>query len=179
MIENNRLKLYMVDIKYVRDLHNADNRVTSVSPQIGKENRVYIGVLTVCGEHKYIIPLHHAKEKYIKMKSAADFEKVFDKKGRLLSVLDFGEMIPVENNQLIEVDLKIHKNDSSNVIAYKNLCINELSYCRHGNMPKIISDKADALYHLCTDDNSNYKGKKWCLDFKKLEEVCVRYNQKH
>lgn len=179
MIADKRLKLYMVDMKYIRDLHNADDRVTSVSPQVGKNNRVYIGVLTVCKKHKYIIPLHHAKNKHRKMKSAADFEKVFDKKGRLVSILDFGEMIPVEENQLIEVDLKIHKNDSPKVIAYKNLCINELNYCRRGNMPKIISDKANTLYHLCIDENSTYKGKKWCLDFKKLEEICLRYNKKN
>ncbi len=96
----------MVDMKYIRDLHNADDRVTSVSPQIGKDNRVYIGILTVCENHKYIIFLHHAKDKHRKMKSAADFERVFDKKGRLVSILDFGEMIPVEENQLIEVDFE-------------------------------------------------------------------------
>lgn len=179
MVIQDRLKLYMVDMKYIRDLHNADDRVTSVSPQIGKANRVYIGILTVCGKQKYIVPLHHAKAKHEKMKSAADFEKIFDKKGRLLSVLDFGEMVPVEEEQLIEVDLRIHKNDLPEIIAYKKLCINELAYCRHGNMPKIISDKADMMYHLCTDEGSTYKGKQWCLDFKKLEEVCKRYNQKH
>jgi protein AbiQ len=32
-----QLKLYQIDMKYVRDLHNADERVESVSPQIGKE----------------------------------------------------------------------------------------------------------------------------------------------
>ena len=32
------LKLYQIDMKYVRDLHNADDRVESVSPQIGKAN---------------------------------------------------------------------------------------------------------------------------------------------
>ena len=40
-----QLKLYYIDMKYVRDLHNADDRVDSVSPQIGKENRVFIGGL--------------------------------------------------------------------------------------------------------------------------------------
>ena len=40
-----QLKLHYIDMKYVRDLHNADDRVDSVSPQIGKENRVFIGVV--------------------------------------------------------------------------------------------------------------------------------------
>jgi len=33
-----RLNLYMVDMKYVRDLHKADDKVSSVSPQTGKAN---------------------------------------------------------------------------------------------------------------------------------------------
>ena len=31
-----QLKLYRIDMKYVRNLHNVDDRVESVSPQIGK-----------------------------------------------------------------------------------------------------------------------------------------------
>jgi protein AbiQ len=42
-----QLKLYQVEMKYVRNLHNADNRVESVSPQIGKANRVFIGVIVM------------------------------------------------------------------------------------------------------------------------------------
>lgn len=46
-----QLRLYQIDMKYVRDLQNADNRVESVSPQIGKANRVFIGVVVVHNEH--------------------------------------------------------------------------------------------------------------------------------
>ena len=40
-----RLNLYLIDMKYVRDLHHADDRVSSVSPQIGKQHRIYVGVV--------------------------------------------------------------------------------------------------------------------------------------
>ena len=39
-----QLKLYQIDMKYVRDLHRADDRVESVSPQIGKARRVLSGL---------------------------------------------------------------------------------------------------------------------------------------
>ena len=39
--EQERLNLYRVDMKYVRDLHRADDRVSSVSPQIGKDAQVF------------------------------------------------------------------------------------------------------------------------------------------
>lgn len=35
-------KLYKVDIKYIRILHNVDDKVLSVSPQAGKDNRFFI-----------------------------------------------------------------------------------------------------------------------------------------
>ena len=35
-MEQERLNLYYMDMKYIRDLHNADDRVQSVSPQIIK-----------------------------------------------------------------------------------------------------------------------------------------------
>ena len=49
-------------MKYIRNLHNADDRVSSVSPQIGKHNRVYIGIVLMWHNRKYVIPLSHIKE---------------------------------------------------------------------------------------------------------------------
>ena len=40
-MKKRRLHLYTLDVKYVRDLANADNRVMSVSPQQHKENRPF------------------------------------------------------------------------------------------------------------------------------------------
>jgi protein AbiQ len=40
-------RLYKVDMKYIRDLHRIDDKVLSVSPQTGKENRVFIGIVMV------------------------------------------------------------------------------------------------------------------------------------
>lgn len=40
-MKQNRLSLYQIDIKYIRDLANKDDNVRSVSPQIGKDNRPF------------------------------------------------------------------------------------------------------------------------------------------
>ena len=71
-----QLKLYQVDMKYVRDLHNVDNRVESVSPQIGKQRRVFIGVVVVHDDVLYMIPLSHPKEKHKKMSNNAEIHKI-------------------------------------------------------------------------------------------------------
>ena len=47
-IMGKRFKLYNVNIKYIRNLHNVDDNVPSVSPQIGKQARPFLG--TVCTE---------------------------------------------------------------------------------------------------------------------------------
>lgn len=175
-MKQERLNLYRIDMKYIRDLHNVDNRVSSVSPQIGKQHRIYVGIVVICNERKYLIPLSHPVEKHKRMNSRADFDKVVDKKGKLIGVLNYNLMIPVEEKQLIKVQLKTYKTDSAGVMHYKQLCIDELNWCRKN--ADIIINKANCLYMLCVN-NSNYKGKGRCLDFKRLETQCEKYNSKN
>lgn len=44
------LEIYRIDMKYIRNLHNIDDRVLSVSPQIGKNERSFLGVIIICNE---------------------------------------------------------------------------------------------------------------------------------
>ena len=91
------------------------------------------------------------------MNPRADFYKIIDKKGKLLGVLNYNLMIPVGEKY------------------YKQLCIDELNWCRkHAD---VIINKANCLYQLCTSE-SNYKGKERCLDFKRLEIECEKYNMR-
>ena len=75
-----QLRLYQIDMKYVRDLHNADDRVESVSPQIGKASRVFVGVVITHNNRKYCIPLSHPKEKHKKMSQPFHFSNYFKRK---------------------------------------------------------------------------------------------------
>lgn len=174
-MKQERLNLYRIDMKYIRNLHNVDNRVSSVSPQIGKQHRIYVGIVVVCNDKKYLIPLSHPVEKHKKMVPRADFDKIIDKHGKLLGVLNYNLMIPVEEPQLIKVDLKPNKSDSTSDRYYKQLCIDEINWCR--KHAEIIINKANCLYQLCMGE-SNYKGKDRCLDFKRLERECEKYNSK-
>ena len=174
-MKQERLNLYRIDMKYIRNLHNVDDRVSSVSPQIGKPHRIYVGTVIVCNGQKYLIPLSHPVEKHKRMSARADFDKIIDKHGKLLGVLNYNLMIPVQEEQLVKINLKENKGDSINVKCYKQLCIDELNWCRK-NSDKIIN-KARCLYKFCTEA-LNYKGKNRCLDFKKLEIECKKYNSK-
>lgn len=173
-MKQERLNLYRIDMKYIRNLHNVDDWVSSVSPQIGKQHRIYVGTVVVCNEHKYLIPLSHPVEKHKKMSPRAAFDKIFDKKGKLIGVLNYNLMIPVEDKQIVKVNLKDER-DTTAEKHYKQLCIDELTWCRKNT--ETIINKANCLYNLCIGE-SNYKGKDRCLDFVKLEKACSRYNNK-
>ncbi|MBR1700591.1 MAG: type III toxin-antitoxin system ToxN/AbiQ family toxin [Lachnospiraceae bacterium] len=176
-MKQDRLALYRVDMKYVRDLHNKDDKVSSVSPQIGKETRVYVGIIVVCDKQKYCVPLSHAEQKkHEEMKGSVDFSKIYDEKNKLIAVLNFNLMIPVEETQLQKVDVKINPNDTEKVKHYKKLCQSELNWCQKHSDD--IVNKANVLYKMYRD-NVNFKARKRCVNFAKLEDVCKKYNEKH
>ena len=167
-------KLYKVDMKYIRNLHNIDDKVLSVSPQAGKDNRVFVGIVIICGDQKYCIPLSSPKEKHKKMKNSMDFSKI-EINGELLGVLNFNLMIPIEEEQLQLVDTTIFKRDRENIKFYKQLCVQELEWCH--NNSEVICNKANVLYKKYIS-NEPFAGRNRCLNFLKLESECKKYNSK-
>lgn len=166
--------LYKVDMKYIRNLHRLDDKVLSISPQTGKDNRVFIGIIVVCATHKYCIPLSSPKEKHKKMKNSMDFSKI-EVDGKLLGVLNFNLMIPIEEEQLQIVDTTICKRDRESIKVYKRLCKQELEWCRLNS--ETVHNKANVLYKKYIA-GTDFAGRKRCLDFLKLEKECRRYNLK-
>lgn len=165
-------KLYKVDMKYIRNLHNKDDKVPSVSPQIGKDSRVFVGIVLICGEHKYCIPLSSPKDKHNRMKDSMDFSKIVVD-GKLLGVLNFNLMIPIEEAQLQPIDIITRRRDRARISSYKEKCRKELLCCQEHS--EIICNKANILYkkYMSGDD---FRGKNRCLNYPILEKECNRYN---
>ena len=173
-MKQKKFYLYHIDMKYVRDLHKVDDKVSSVSPQIGKEKRAYVGIVVLCNNQQYCIPLSHPQKKHHNMKPSIDFEKIYNN-DKLIAVLNYNLMIPVNSNQLIPIDFRKNKNDKEKDKYYKRLCNNELMWCRK-NQEKIIN-KANVLYNkYLSDEYFSARGR--CVDFTKLEKVCKKYNEK-
>lgn len=174
-MKNTRLNLYHINMKYIRDLHKVDDHVMSVSPQIGKESRTFIGIIVVCGVQKYCVPLTSIKPKHLNMREKIDFTKIYDGE-RPIVALNFNNMIPISEAQLLPVDIKIKKNDSKEVKNYKKLCQKEIAWCRaHHND---IINKANVLYKKYISDEP-LACRSRCLDFERLERECRRYNLKN
>ena len=83
--------------------------MTAVSPQIGTDERPFLGLIIVCNEHKYCILLPKPKKKHEKMRDKIDFKKIIHN-GALIWVLYFNLMILFEDAQVQRIDTKIRKN---------------------------------------------------------------------
>ena len=174
-MKNIRLNLYHIDMKYIRNLHRVDDHVMSVSPQIGKDSRTFIGIIVICGTQKYCVPLTSIKSKHLNMRDKIDFTKIYDGE-RPIAALNFNNMIPVTEEQLIPVDIKIKKSDSVEVKNYKKLCQKEITWCRMHQYD--IVNKANVLYQKYIS-NDSLACRERCLDFVSLERACRNYNAKN
>lgn len=173
-MKQNRLNLYLIDMKYVRNLAKADDHVMSVSPQTGKETRPFVGVVVICGKEKYCIPLSSPKPKHRSMKNDVDFTKIMDGE-RLIGVLNFNNMIPVDESCILPLDLKVSLKDDAPTKSYKIMAAKQLSWCQR-NQDAVIK-KANKLYLLVQSEKAGSFLKKRCCDFKKLEKVRQKWTE--
>lgn len=167
-MKQDRLSLYLIDMKYIRDLAKADDRIMSVSPQIQKETRPFVGVIVICDTKKYCVPLSSPKSKHQTMKNDVDFSKIYDK-DRLIGVLNFNNMIPVDDQFIIPLNLKNSSSDTPAQRNYKALAAKQIDFCRQ-NQDAIVK-KANKLYSIVTSGSANGNLKKRCCDFVKLERI--------
>ena len=165
------LDFYRIDMKYIRNLHQIDDRVLSVSPQIGKNERPFLGIIVICNKHKYCIPLSTAKEKHKKMRDRIDFKKIIYH-GELIGVLNFNLMIPVKDSIIQKIDTKIRKHDNANTRKKKELLIKELEWCNEHSRDLINS--ANVLYSKYIS-NDTFSARAQCLDFRKMETACQKF----
>ncbi len=177
------LDLYYVDMKYIRDLSKINNHLYSVSPQVGKENRPFLGIVTILNDKPYCIPLTSPKDKF-KKKSQIDFIKIFDESKKdtngapkLIGVLNINDMIPVNKELISKIDLNIFNSDTPETAHYKQLMQKQIRWCRDNS--EVINNRANKVYRLVTQEpEKNRNLIKRCSDFKKLEAVLEKYISK-
>ena len=170
---SNRFKLYNVNMKYIRNLHNVDDNVPSVSPQIGKQARPFLGIIVLINGSKFCIPFTSNSAKKNKnfetMRENITFRKIYNKDGKILAALNLNNMIPVREEYVTEIDLKIYPTDTQELRRWKKLCIKELDWCQshQGEIERL----ANELYKMYISDKPFGK-RKICLNFPALEREC-------
>ncbi len=86
-------------------------------------------------------------------------------------------MIPVSQNVIRMIDIKIHADDTQQEIAYKNLLHNQINWC-NDNI-EMITNKANKLYAIVTETPDKMISlTKRCCNFKKLEQVLEKWKNK-
>ena len=171
-MEQKRLNLYLIDMKYIRNLAKADDHVMSVSPQSGKETRPFVGIVIVCGTREYCVPLSSPKPKHKSMKNDVDFIKIMDGE-KLIGVLNFNNMIPVAESYITPLNLRIAGKDDTAARSYKKMATKQLDWCQR-NQDAIIK-KANKLYKMVQSEKASGFLKKRCCDFRKLEMVLQKW----
>ena len=157
-----------------------DDNIMSISPQRAKQNRPFVGVVTILNGRKYCIPLTSPKEKFINMKSQVDFIKIFDKKKKdaagmpkLIGVLNVNNMIPISGSEVKKIDLCFHSSDSPEVIRMKALMLKQLEWCRKN--AAVIENRANKVYDLVTNHAEKSKNLvKRSSNFKEMEALLDR-----
>lgn len=114
----NDLKLVKIDTKYCDYLRLYDNKVPYNFEN--KALRPFVGVLFEVNSCKYFAPLSSPKPKHLKMKNTIDFLRLDDGK---LGAINFNNMLPVMDNNVIVIDLNkkyIRKSDKIYQSLLKN-----------------------------------------------------------
>ena len=162
-------------MKLIRNMHNmGDDRIYSVSSQTGKENPPFVGIIVMMNNRQYCIPLSSPKAKHKTMKNSLDFHRILDSDGKLIGVLNFNNMIPVRDDVIQKIQLKINEYDSASNRHYKNLMIDQITYCRKNQA--VIVRKAQKLHRLVNMEGASSQLKRRCLKWTKLEAILDRFD---
>lgn len=171
------LNFYQVDMKYIRDLTRTDDKVMSISPQNHKESRPFVGVIVICDDKQYCIPLTSPKPKHQTMNNREDFSRIVDDNGKILGALNFNNMIPVSQSVITPIDIRPRKSDSPSECGRKKILNIQLDWCNKNK--ELISRKANKLYRLVTETPDKFRNlTRRCCDFKKLEAVLQKRLEK-
>ena len=160
----NNLRLYKIDIKYIKYLYSFDNRV-QYNPNKEDEytsKRPYLGVVLKIERYSYFVPLEHPRQSHKTMKNNIFIFKIH---GGKYGILGFNNMIPVKKEQLIKFDINNEKE------GYKQILISQYHFCN--KHIKEIEKKAFETYNRSI---KNHFLKKVCCNFKLLEKKSEEYS---
>ena len=175
-----KFNLYRVDLKYIRDLSKKEHNIMSTSPQIGKENRPFLGIVVMLNERKYCIPLTSAnkKAKFTNNKvHGIDCIKILDESRRdahgapiAIAALNINNMIPIHESLISKIDISTDKSCPKSEIGIRTVMQKELKWCRAN--ADLIKRRTQKVYDMVSEGNSkNKRLLSRCNNFKSLEQV--------
>ena len=161
----NKLRLYRIDIKYIKYLYQFDKRVQYNEKREDEytKRRVYLGIVLKIDKFNYFVPLEHPRPAHQKLKSNIFIFKIHNGK---YGMLGFNNMIPVNDTEIVKFNLD---NESE---KYKQILISQYHFCNKHIQE--IQAKALATY---TKSQENKFLRRVCCNFKLLEEKLKEYKK--
>lgn len=161
----NQLRLYKIDISYIKYLYSFDNKVQYNPNREDKYTvkRPYLGIVLNINQFDYFVPLEHPRVSHQTMKDNIFIFKIHNGK---YGILGFNNMIPVKKSELIDFDINGEEN------GYKQILISQYRFCNKHS--EEIMKKAEQTYFKSFSNNFL---KKVCCDFPLLEKKCKEYKQ--
>ena len=101
-----------------------------------------------------------------------DFMKIMDGE-KLIGVLNFNNMIPVDESCTIPLNLRIVGKDDAATKKYKKMAAKQLDWCQHNQ--EAIVKRANKLYVMQQSEKTSAFLKRRCCDFRKLETVLQKW----
>lgn len=162
------MQFVRIDTNYIKALSLVEPKVQSNSNLLNKDNKPFLGALFKQGNVEYYVPISSPKPKHFGMKNSSDFHKItVVEKGqhKLLSVLNFNNMVPVVPSLYTRIDINLDKD--------KGLLKKEWEFCR--NNAKKLQDKATAFYTRFKKKELTPQEKARTVDFVALEKEMKKY----
>lgn len=175
MSQNDILKLYTVQAKYIDELRNKEKG--GDESVYYKDNRPHIGIIDNNGQ-KYVIPItkHKERAQYL-TNTELDFMPIY-RHGEMVACIELNKMIPVPDNQLRDYNLRESKHNAKKENSEdRRLAQYEQEWCKK-HSSKII-EKAQNLYTKYISGELSPKEAKRCINFPTLEKICCEYEKAH
>ena len=166
------LKFFTANNGYCEFLRKVDPCVPYIHDD--KNIRPFVGIVLTVNGFDYFAPLTSPKLKHRGMKNQTDFMKI---NGGIWGAVNFNNMIPIHASCLTEVDMNILATDNKAESDYKNLLVNQLSWC-NANKDRIII-QAKKLYHVIVTGKARSELVKRCCNFTLDEERYHEYCELH
>ncbi len=156
------MRLYKINLDYIRYLHNIDNRVQYNAGQgdTYNENRPYIGVVFNINGNPFFAPLEHPRPSHKTIKDRPHIFKIANGK---YGIIGLNNMIPVPPSQLIAFDI--------NTAPNRKILLSQFVFCRK-NKNRILAQASKVYQQRLTPND--FVEKVYC-DFQALEQAAQAY----
>ena len=157
------MKIYKVDIEYIKYLHNFDSRVQCNENYTNtlNQNRPYVGIVLSINGQNYFAPLEHPRPSHKNLKNNLHIYKI---KGGKYGIIGLNNMIPIPDIALINFNINTDKN--------KNILVSQYIECSKNW--RNIQNRAYQIYNKRITTPNKFEKKMFC-DFALLEKKCLEY----